>query len=237
MLTPEPTSGVIWNGDRGAISLRVTVKGKPAHVGLQHQGVNAFERMLVVAQALLELKKEVESRSTQFKVEPEAARRSILMMGGRSEGGTNFNTVPAECSFTVDRRINPEEDLGREKQRLLALLEKLGREGIDLEVEILQEGHSAGVSEDNPVAQALVKSVEAITGKTPSFELCPGLLEIRFYAQQGIPALAYGPGLLSVSHGPNEFVPLDSIDDCSAIYALTAAQLLAVSERRQSPNT
>jgi acetylornithine deacetylase/succinyl-diaminopimelate desuccinylase-like protein len=34
MLTPEPTSGVVWNASRGAISLSVTVRGKTAHVGL-----------------------------------------------------------------------------------------------------------------------------------------------------------------------------------------------------------
>ena len=50
MLLAEPTSGIVWNGNRGAISMRVTVKGKPAHVGLQHQGENAFERMLRVAE-------------------------------------------------------------------------------------------------------------------------------------------------------------------------------------------
>jgi len=32
--------------------------------------------------------------------------------------------------------------------------------------------------------------------------MCPGLLETRFYAAYGIPAFAYGPGLLTVSHGP-----------------------------------
>ena len=56
MLMPEPTSGVVWNASRGAISLRVTVRGLPAHVGLQHEGVNAFEQMLLVANALRELK-------------------------------------------------------------------------------------------------------------------------------------------------------------------------------------
>ncbi|MEW5806581.1 MAG: M20 family metallopeptidase [Acidobacteriota bacterium] len=228
MLTPEPTSGVIWNANRGALSLRVTVKGKPAHVGLHYQGINAFERMLVVANALLELKAEVESRSTNFKIEPEAARRSILLMGGRCEGGTNFNLVPAECSFTVDRRINPEEDLETEKQKLFMLFDRLRQDGMDLEVEILQEGGSAGFSEDDPVAQALAECVEAITGKSPSFEMCPGLLEIRFYAERGIPAFAYGPGLLSVSHGPNEFVELDDIYTCTTIYALTATRLLAL---------
>ena len=57
--------------------------------------------------------------------------------------------------------------------------------------------------------------------------MCPGLLEIRFYAERGIPAFAYGPGLLSVSHGPNEFVSIDRIVECAQIYALTAAELFA----------
>lgn len=227
VLTPEPTSGVIWNASRGAISLRITVKGKPAHVCAHYQGVNAFEQMLVVANALLELKAEVESRRTGFKIEPEAARSSILMMGGKCEGGTNFNVVPDELSFTVDRRINPEEDFETEKQTLLMLFDRLRGEGVDLEVEILQEGRAAGITEDTRVAQVLARSVEAITGRPASFEMCPGFLETRFYAQRGIPGLAYGPGLLSVSHGPDESIRLRDIYDCTAIYALSAIGLLA----------
>lgn len=228
MLMPEPTSGMIWNAHRGAISLRITVKGKPAHVGLHYQGVNSFERMLVVANALLELKADIESRKTDFKIEPEAARSSILLIGGRieSSSGSNFNIIPAECSFTLDRRINPEEDLETEKQRLFDLFNRLRRDGIDLEVEVLQEGRSAGFPEDHPVAKTLDKSVKMITHKLPSIEMCPGLLELRFYAQQDIPSFSYGPGLLSVSHGPNEFVNIKEIYNCAAIYALTAAQLL-----------
>jgi acetylornithine deacetylase/succinyl-diaminopimelate desuccinylase-like protein len=56
--------------------------------------------------------------------------------------------------------------------------------------------------------------------------MCPGLLEIRFYAERGIPAFAYGPGLLTVSHGPNEFVPIDRIVTCATVYALVAAEIL-----------
>jgi acetylornithine deacetylase/succinyl-diaminopimelate desuccinylase family protein len=228
MLMPEPTSGVIWNASRGAISLRVTVKGKPAHVCAHYQGLNAFERMLVVANALLELKTEVESRKTGFMIEPQEARRSILLVGGRCEGGTNFNVVPDECSFTVDRRVNPEEDLETEKQRLFTLFDRLRQQGIDLEVEVLQEGGSTGSSEHDPVAQVLAESVGAITDQVPSFEMCPGFLETRFYAQRGVPGFAYGPGLFSVSHGPDEFVRLKNIYDCAAIYALSALRLLSV---------
>lgn len=226
MLTPEPTSGVVWNANRGAITLRVTVKGKSAHVGRQHEGLNAFERMLEVARALTALKTQVEMRTTAFHIAPDAARRSILMLGGRAEGGTNFNVVPDRCSFTVDRRINPEENFEQEKQRLFSVLEQARAGGIDLEVETLQEGRSCGVAEDSTAGQALSRSIAAVTGSTAQFEMCPGLLEIRFYAEQGIPAFAYGPGLITVAHGPNEFVPIDRIVECAQVYALTAAELL-----------
>jgi len=111
MLTPEPTGGVIWNANRGAISLCATMRGKPAHVGRQFEGVNAFERAVPAMARLLDVKKEVELRETQYNIAPAAARKSILMVGGRAEAGTNFNVTPDFCSFTIDRRINPEENL------------------------------------------------------------------------------------------------------------------------------
>src|SRR5216683_3316416 len=141
MLLAEPTSGVVWNANRGAISLRVQVFGKSAHVGLQHQGENAFERM-------------------------------------------------------------------------------------HLEWEILQEGSSAACREDNPLGKVLAGNVKAVTGQAPRFEMCPGLLETRFYAAREIPGYAYGPGLLSVAHGPNEHVDLRKMIDCATIYALTAVDIL-----------
>jgi succinyl-diaminopimelate desuccinylase len=227
MFTPEPTSGVIWNANRGAITLRVTVKGRTAHVGLQHQGVNAFERMLRVASALQVLKAEVEERHTSYRIAPAPAARSILMLGGRVEGGTNFNVVPDSCTFTVDRRFNPEEDLETEKKRLFAILDDIQRQGIQLDVEILQEGCSSGVSDEDPVARTLAASVEAVTGRRPEFEMCPGLLETRWYARRGIPAFAYGPGLLEVAHGPHEVIEIDRIYQHTIIYALAAARLLS----------
>ena len=227
MLTPEPTGGVVWNANRGAITLRVKVKGKAAHVGRQCEGVNAFDGMLRVAEALFRLKQEVEQRKTAYNISPESLRRSILMLGGQCESGSNFNVVPETCWFTVDRRINPEEDLQIEKQRLFSVFDDMRTAGVNLEVDVLQEGASCGVRPDIPLAEALAQSIQQITGHVPEFEMCPGLLEIRFYAQRGIPALAYGPGLLTVSHGPNEFVPIDRIVQCASIYALTAAELLA----------
>lgn len=226
MLMAECTSGAVWNANRGAISLRVCIKGKPAHVGLHYKGVNAFEQMLEVANALMDLKQEIVKRNTKYHIEPGAARSSILMMGGQCSSGSSFNLVPGECTFTVDRRINPEENLAEEKQRLMDLFERFRQRGTDLEVQVLQEGSSAGVSETHPVAQALARSVEQVMGKAPVFEMCPALTEIRLFADLGIPGFCYGPGLLTVAHGPNEFVEVEQITKAALVYALTAAQML-----------
>lgn len=219
MLTPEPTGGIVWNANRGAITLRATMSGKSAHVGRQFEGVNAFERAMPTVARLLEIKKEVEARETQYNIAPAAARRSILMLGGRAEGGTNFNVTPDSFSFTLDRRINPEENLEEEKQRLLEALD-------GFEIEILQEEPAAATSAQDPLGAILSRHIAKVTGHEPAFEMCPGLLETRFYAARGIPAYAYGPGLLTVSHGPNEFVPIRNIGQCAEIYALTAAEML-----------
>jgi succinyl-diaminopimelate desuccinylase len=219
MLTPEPTGGVVWNANRGAITLRATLRGKPAHVGRQFEGINAFEHALPALARLAELKKEVELRKTEQNISPEAARRSILMLGGRVEGGTNFNVTPERFSFTIDRRINPEEDMEEETRRLHDALD-------GLELERLQHEPAAATSTRDPLGRILSRHILSVTGKEATFEMCPGLLETRFYAARGIPAFAYGPGLLSVSHGPNEFVPIRNIARCALIYALTAADAL-----------
>ncbi|HSF15307.1 MAG TPA: ArgE/DapE family deacylase [Vicinamibacteria bacterium] len=222
MLTAEPTGGVVWNASRGAITCRVHTTGRTAHVGHAYRGVNAFEKAVAVADALRVLKNDVASRKTAYPIEPEAARHSILMMGGEVQGGANFNVVPERFSFTVDRRINPEEDYAREKERLLDVIETNGGT-----VELIQEARAAAVSSTHPAARALGQAIEEVRGEAAPFELCPGLLEIRFYAENGIPAFAYGPGLLSVAHGPNEFVKRRDIEECALVYALFATRLLS----------
>jgi acetylornithine deacetylase/succinyl-diaminopimelate desuccinylase family protein len=226
MLTPEPTSGVVWNANRGAITVRVTVHGREAHVGLLHQGRKAFEDALRVVAGLQRLARRVARRRTRYRVTPDAARRSIVLIGGRVEAGSNFNVVPGRCVFTVDRRMNPEEDYEEERQALFAVFDAARHEGVKLDVEVFQEGRPSGTPEATTLGRALRHHVRAVTGKAPKFELCPGLLEVRFYAAQGIPAYAYGPGLLSIAHGPNEFVHTDRIAECAAIYARVAATVL-----------
>jgi succinyl-diaminopimelate desuccinylase len=227
MLTPEPTGGVVWHASRGAISQRVTVHGREAHVGLAHAGDNAFERMTAIATRLAALRDEVQQRRTGYAIDPPEAAHSILLLGGMTSSGANFNVVPATASFTLDRRPNPEEDVAEERARLEAVLDELRADGHQIEIEMLQLAESGGSEIDTPLGRALAASIEQVEGDAPRFEMCPGVLETRWYATEGVPAYAYGPGRLDVSHGPGEYLEIESMLRCSATYAKVITDVLA----------
>ena len=227
MITAEPTGGVVWHASRGAITLRVGVEGRPAHVGQAHLGVNAFEQMMQIAEPLSDLAHELLARRTDYPLESEEARGSMLVVGGASGSGANFNVVPGAAWFSVDRRFNPEEDLAEEVERLTTTISQAAaRIDARVTIDVLQQQPSAGTDAEHPAAVALARSVEAVEGEPPRFELCPGVLETRWYAQLGIPAFAYGAGRLDVSHGPDEFIDEAAMRRCAAVYALFAREAL-----------
>jgi succinyl-diaminopimelate desuccinylase len=227
MLTAEPTSDMVWNANRGVVSLRVTVRGRPAHVGLHFRGVNAFRGMLRVAGRFEALERRIAPRRTTHGIRPDRARHSILLIGGELSGGDNFNVVPDRASFTVDRRTNPEEDFATERERLFEVIRQARADGIACDAEVMQEGVASATPARGAFGRTFASTVRAVTGRTPRFEICPGVLETRHYAGIGIPAFAYGPGTLNVSHGPHELVSVEGLVRCAEVYALAAARLLA----------
>jgi acetylornithine deacetylase/succinyl-diaminopimelate desuccinylase-like protein len=233
MLTPEPTGGVVWHASRGAISLRVTVDGREAHVGQAHLGINAFERMIAVARPLTELAQRLLEERTRFPLPDDGARGSMLVVGGAAGAGANFNVVPGSAWFSVDRRFNPEEDLDEELARLTGMIQAAAADaGADVAIDVLQRQPSGRTDAEHPAALALARVVAEVEGAAPRFELCPGSLDTRWYAQLGIPAFAYGAGRLDVSHGPDEFIDEAAMRRCAAVYAGFAQAVSSLQARR-----
>jgi len=226
-IVAEPTWGTIWHACRGAFTLRVRVRGRPAHVGLHYEGVNAFEAAVEVAVTLRDLEQALRGRRSglEFSSPGDRARESIMLVGGVSGGGTNFNIVPAEFSFTIDRRPNPEENYDEAKQELLELLASVRGRGVELDWEVLQDAPSAVTPADGDFVQAVAAAVTAVTGTAPTATCCPGVLETRVYHQLGISAVAFGPGVIERMHGPDEDVPIANLVDAAAIYAELAGAL------------
>jgi succinyl-diaminopimelate desuccinylase len=223
MLTAEPTGGVIWHAARGAITLRVRTVGREAHTGYAHEGVNAFEHMVRIAEPLTNLSHELMNRRTSFPVDSDPAAGSMLVVGGQAGAGAGFNVVPGSAWFSVDWRFNPEEELASNLDLLKRTIQDAAAEiGAEVEIDVLQEQPSGSTDRSHPAADALAACVGAVEGTEPAFRLCPGVLDTRWYSQLGIPAFAYGGGRLDVSHGPDEYIDEAAMRRCASVYALFA---------------
>lgn len=226
MLTAEPTGGTIWHACRGAITLRVDVSGREAHVGYAHEGVNAFEHLMRIARPLVELSHELQASRTNFPVATPEAGGSMLVVGGQVGAGAGFNVVPGSAWFSVDRRFNPEENLDKELARLTDTIEQAAEQaGVNYEIEVLQRQPSGSTELTQPAARALGECVRSVQDVEPVFELCPGVLETRWYSQLGIPAFAFGGGRLDVSHGPDEYIEEVAMRSCAEVYASFASHV------------
>jgi acetylornithine deacetylase/succinyl-diaminopimelate desuccinylase family protein len=221
----EPSFPDLWYAARGAFTVKVTAHGRPAHVGLHYTGDNAFEHAHHIIGKLLADRDRIARHRTDLMIEPEAARKSIMLIGGLATGGTNFNIVPDQFSFTIDRRPNPDEDYAAACKELLDLLNDLGKDH-RLTVEVLQDVLPAYTDADVPLARTLQSAVHLVSGRQAQLSMCPGCLETRIYSSIGIPSIAYGPGPLVQMHGPSEHVPIDNLLEAAAVYAITLSEHL-----------
>jgi acetylornithine deacetylase/succinyl-diaminopimelate desuccinylase-like protein len=228
-IVAEPTWGTIWHACRGAFTLRVTVGGSAAHAGLHYEGRNAFAAAVDVVLALRDLEQELRGRksSLTFAASHRRAAESIMLVGGVSGGGTNFNVVPDRFSFTIDRRPNPEEDFEEAKGELLAVLAGAQERHGDVAWEVLQDARSAVTPAESAFVQTVAAAVGSVTGAAPSVTCCPGVLETRIYNRLGVPAVAFGPGLIDQMHEPDEYVPIENLAAAVSIYVQVARRLAA----------
>jgi len=235
MVTAEQSGEVIWNAAKGALSMRVEVRGHPIHVGQAFKGVNSFLHMLKVAAPLEAYAHEMSKRHTDYPVGEGEALGTMVVVGGRSGGGSNFNVVPGLTYFTVDGRFNPEEDIEVELARIRATINDAAKEvGAEVSIQVTQVAPPSDTRLSNPAAQVLGKCVTEITGFPARYELCAGCLDTRWYSQLGIPAFGFGAGRFEVSHGPNEYVEEVAMRRVAAVYALFAIALFAPSFRSPS---
>ncbi len=216
----EPSFPDVWYAARGAFTVKVTAHGRPAHVGLHYTGDNAFEHAQQVIGKLFAYRDTITRHRTNLMIQPEAARESIMLIGGLATGGTNFNIVPDRFSFTIDRRPNPDEDYAAACKELLDLLHNLGKEH-RLTVEILQDVLPAHTDVEVPLVRTLQSAVHVTSDRQVQLSMCPGCLETRIYSNLGIPSIAYGPGPLTQMHAPDEHVPIDNLLEAAAVYAIT----------------
>jgi len=227
----EPSFPNIWYAARAALTVEVTVRGRAAHVGLHDEGENALLSGHEVLSDLIVMANDVAKHRTELRIEPEAARHSIMLIGGTSGGGTNFNIVPDVFRFTIDRRPNPDEDYPTVRAELFDRLDQLAQ-GHSLTYEILQDVDPALTPIDASLIATVEDAVTEISGRHAQLAMCPGCLESRVYTRAGIDVVAFGPGPMAVMHAPDEHFPIDNLIEACAVYTTVLARSLPTERQR-----
>jgi len=114
----RPNGGKCVTARKGTGMLRLGVKGRPAHAGMQHEkGRSAIREMAHQVLAL--------EAMTDYE-------RGVTVSVGTIAGGTVTNTVPAQCRCVVDFRV---PDMGA-AQDVLRRMRNLCAVGPDVELDI-----------------------------------------------------------------------------------------------------
>ena len=202
MLTAEPTGGLIWHACRGAITLRVTTTGREAHVGYVHQGVNAFEHMIRIAEPLTPSRTScsVSARASRSRATRPAARCSWwAVRRAPAPGSTRCPGRRGSRSTGASTPRRTSTGSWRLTGTITEAAEAIGARGRD------RGAAGAALRQHRARATRPPRGpgcVSAVEGAAPRLQMCPGVLDTRWYSQLGIPAFAYGGGGLDVSHGP-----------------------------------
>jgi acetylornithine deacetylase/succinyl-diaminopimelate desuccinylase-like protein len=169
----------------------------------------------------------------RYDAHPFYPKGPTVNIGDFVKGGIAYGVYPGYAEFGSDIRILPGMTPDGVKADLEAFLAGLRQEDPELrvELELEQKGieqQPQGLQGDEPFVSHLQRACQRILGQTPPLGGFPAFTDAYwFHTYAGIPSIpAFGPGLLPLAHGPNEYVSTESIVQASEIYALAALDYL-----------
>ena len=184
-------------GHNGVVWLEVTVHGRAAHGSQPQKGVNAFEQMAALVRELDTHKDELAART--FETPEGKIMRPTLNVGGVfSQGpGGKINTVPAQASFSIDRRVVAVETVASAERELRAFLAAAARRIPDCRITVakVSDNHPCYHAPDHPFFAAMAATVTKVRRQRAVFSVSTGFNDMHFFSHHlKIPTLGYGPG-------------------------------------------
>ncbi len=217
----EPSGlGKVWIGHRGNVWLEVVVKGRQTHGSTPWLGVNAFEKMIYLAKEFIETYKPfLEGRRSSYEYDFPEAGSPTVNVGGKTSSANAINIVPGEASFSIDRRLIVEEDPEQVVEELKEFLSKeAAATGSEIDVKLVSKSPPALTNPNTTLVKGLVRAVNRVTGTTPKLIVCSGGLDLRYYRDFRIDAVAYGPGAPDAAHVADEYIELSDVHKATEIY-------------------
>ena len=212
----------IGNGHNGALWFEIEVKGKAAHGSQPDKGVNAFEKTAELVSVLQRLKRRLRSPERAFILPDGSERFPTLNIGGTFKGtqGDKVNTVPAHLSFSLDRRITPNEKLELAELEIMEAINSAAEfyKDMNLNTQAILRIHPCLTDTDSPLAKGFAAAVQTIRRRKPIFKTTTGFTDLHYFVNTGLPGIGYGPRGEG-GHAINERVFIPDLVRTSAIYA------------------
>jgi succinyl-diaminopimelate desuccinylase len=222
-------------GHRGVYWFRVTTLGQAAHGSMPFLGVSAIAKMAeVVSSFERELQPRLALRNTSMPVEPPGARRPSLnvnsIAGGQPGAGIQTPCVADRCEAIFDRRFLAEEPMAEVKDEIATLLEEIGRRDPQFRYQLDDLMTVLPVHTDaaSILVQQTAAAVRDVQGTEPRLIMSPGTYDQKHVMRVGLveQCIAYGPGILHLSHQPDEYCRIDHLVAGAQTMALAAMRLL-----------
>ena len=232
-IIPEPTSLDLVPANAGSLTFRLIVRGRAVHASRRLAGVSALEVFWPVFTALRDL----ETRRNR-NIDPLMSRWDLAypIEVGTVTAGNWSSTVPdqliAEGRFGV--RLGEDTDAARaELEDALATVNKAHPWLRCNPVELQWWGGqfaSAATPTEAPIIATVARAHYTVTGRPQQRWAAPYGSDLRLLTTiGGIPTVQYGPGDVTLAHGPRELVPIDEVLTSAKSLALAALEHCGVS--------
>lgn len=225
LISCEPSEMDIQIGNRGGMTTCYETKGKSAHTGLAHLGVNAIINMCLFIREFLKLPY-LEAENPWF--------GKCTVNFEKIEGGNYLSAVPDRCIACLDTRFIPETPPEMVRGQIAELMERLNREnGINIrEVDPPKEWRPSGtsvaaayISPDHPLVERARNACRNVTGTEGILSGCPAATIAGLMIRRGTPAIILGPGSIAQAHTDDEWVEVAQIPKAARIYAEMMAEM------------
>lgn len=207
--------------ERGVFWARLTTRGKAAHAGDPDAGDNAILRMM---RLITTLERELGPR---LSVRRHGGQKSTINIG-TIRGGHNTNAVPSDCVIEIDRRVLPGETVSAGFAELEALLATAGEPDGSYAIEFITGTNGFSSPAEAPAIAAFHEAIENITGTPPREVIAVGASDGRYFADDGIEILTFGPGAAHEGHAANESVAIADLAPCARIQLAVIEELLGL---------
>lgn len=214
------TENQLITAERGVMWVELTARGLSAHAGNPAAGDNAILR-------LMRLVSHIDAVMAERLRDRRVGDQQSTMNVGLFRGGENTNVVPNFARVEIDRRLLPEEKISEAFAEIKALV-KAHPEADHLTCRLLTGTNGFRAPHDGPLVTSLCASIAAVTGAPAQFLKDTGASDGRYFADDGIEIVNFGPGAGWQGHKANEYVPLDELIDATAILEGLVERVLGV---------